>query len=391
MSTLDGGRIGIASQALGIARAASKRPSPTPRSARPSAGPSPTSRPSSSRSPTWRPSSTRRACSCMRAAFMKDQKASATRPSRPMAKLFASEMATRVTHQALQIYGGYGYSRSTTWSGTTATRASPRFTRARARSAHRDRRQRPQGVTAKSRKPMKTFVSRLALAMLIACGGAEETQEEQYTDNQTSGGDSYQEPDDGVEINGLMGTISARSAVTGARATDGTASRSASPTATTPSIWWAAASSSAFRIHDGRHGRVGLPSRLHHRRPTDRGVLVRASHRARTSNGRAAAKRSSTGPSPSTRPTTCARRFNWDAERAADLVAERGPEVIESCGARALHRHRLHTAGRRGDGGWREHRRADGGGGPRLRDERHHPVAMPDPGSYPAKITFELR
>jgi butyryl-CoA dehydrogenase len=27
-----------------------------------------------------------------------------------MAKLFASEMATRVTHKALQIHGGYGYS-----------------------------------------------------------------------------------------------------------------------------------------------------------------------------------------------------------------------------------------------------------------------------------------
>ncbi len=26
-----------------------------------------------------------------------------------MAKLFASEMATRVTHKALQIFGGYGY------------------------------------------------------------------------------------------------------------------------------------------------------------------------------------------------------------------------------------------------------------------------------------------
>jgi butyryl-CoA dehydrogenase len=27
-----------------------------------------------------------------------------------MAKLFASEMATRVTHKAIQIHGGYGYS-----------------------------------------------------------------------------------------------------------------------------------------------------------------------------------------------------------------------------------------------------------------------------------------
>jgi butyryl-CoA dehydrogenase len=28
-----------------------------------------------------------------------------------IAKLFASEMSTRVTHKAIQIHGGYGYSR----------------------------------------------------------------------------------------------------------------------------------------------------------------------------------------------------------------------------------------------------------------------------------------
>ena len=45
-----------------------------------------------------------------RAATMKDAKASATRPRAPMAKLYASEMATRVAHKAIQIHGGYGYS-----------------------------------------------------------------------------------------------------------------------------------------------------------------------------------------------------------------------------------------------------------------------------------------
>ena len=45
----------------------------------------------------------------LRAATMKDRGVKHTAES-SMAKLFASEMATRVTHKALQIHGGYGYS-----------------------------------------------------------------------------------------------------------------------------------------------------------------------------------------------------------------------------------------------------------------------------------------
>ena len=57
MSTLDGGRIGIAAQALGIAQGPMTPPWPTPRSASSSASPSASSRPSPLRSPTWPPSS----------------------------------------------------------------------------------------------------------------------------------------------------------------------------------------------------------------------------------------------------------------------------------------------------------------------------------------------
>jgi butyryl-CoA dehydrogenase len=45
-----------------------------------------------------------------RAARMKDQKLRHSRES-AMAKLFASESATRITHKALQIHGGLGYTR----------------------------------------------------------------------------------------------------------------------------------------------------------------------------------------------------------------------------------------------------------------------------------------
>ena len=44
----------------------------------------------------------------LRAARMKDQGVRHSAES-ATAKLFASEMATRVTHKALQIHGGYGY------------------------------------------------------------------------------------------------------------------------------------------------------------------------------------------------------------------------------------------------------------------------------------------
>lgn len=44
------------------------------------------------------------------AAWLKDQGLPLTKES-AMAKLFASRMATRVTHSAVQIHGGYGYIR----------------------------------------------------------------------------------------------------------------------------------------------------------------------------------------------------------------------------------------------------------------------------------------
>lgn len=44
----------------------------------------------------------------LKAAWLKDQKQRHTCES-AMAKLYASEMAHRVCHRALQIHGGYGY------------------------------------------------------------------------------------------------------------------------------------------------------------------------------------------------------------------------------------------------------------------------------------------
>jgi butyryl-CoA dehydrogenase len=108
MATLDGGRIGIASQALGIARAAHEKSIAY----------------SHEREAFGTPIKNFQAIQWMiadndveldaarlltlRAATMKDRGVRHTAES-AMAKLYASEMSHRVTHRALQIYGGYGY------------------------------------------------------------------------------------------------------------------------------------------------------------------------------------------------------------------------------------------------------------------------------------------
>lgn len=108
MATLDGGRIGIAAQAIGIARAAWEKAVAYAKE----------------RKSFGKPVAEHQAIQFMiadmtteieaarlltlRAAALKDRGARHTVES-SIAKLYASEMSTRVTHKALQIHGGYGY------------------------------------------------------------------------------------------------------------------------------------------------------------------------------------------------------------------------------------------------------------------------------------------
>ena len=110
MSTLDGGRIGIAAQALGIARAAYEEALAY----------------SKDRKTFDKPIHQHQAIQFMladmateldaarllvhRAATMKDKGVRHSAES-AMAKLYASEMSHRVTHKAIQIHGGYGFSK----------------------------------------------------------------------------------------------------------------------------------------------------------------------------------------------------------------------------------------------------------------------------------------
>ncbi len=109
MATLDGGRIGIAAQALGIARAALDAATAYAKERKSFGVPiaqhqaiqfmlaDMATELDAARLLTWR------------AASLKDQGIRHTMES-AQAKLYASEVATRVAHKSLQIHGGYGYS-----------------------------------------------------------------------------------------------------------------------------------------------------------------------------------------------------------------------------------------------------------------------------------------
>jgi butyryl-CoA dehydrogenase len=108
MATLDGGRIGIAAQALGIARAALDKAIAYSKERKSFNQPL-----ASFQAIQWMIADSdveydAAKLLTLRAAAMKDRGVRHSAES-AMAKLYASEMSTRVTHRALQVFGGYGY------------------------------------------------------------------------------------------------------------------------------------------------------------------------------------------------------------------------------------------------------------------------------------------
>ncbi len=110
MSTLDGGRIGIASQAIGIARAAYEKALAYSKERKAFGAPLADLQAIQFKLADMATGIDAARLLALRAASLKNQKVRHTSES-AVAKLFASETATRVAHQALQIYGGYGYSK----------------------------------------------------------------------------------------------------------------------------------------------------------------------------------------------------------------------------------------------------------------------------------------
>ena len=109
MATLDGGRIGIACQALGIARAAFEKSVAYAKERKSFGVPIAQHQAIQFMLADRAVQIDAARLLCWRAATMKDKGVRHSAES-AMAKLYASEMATRVTHKAIQVHGGYGYS-----------------------------------------------------------------------------------------------------------------------------------------------------------------------------------------------------------------------------------------------------------------------------------------
>lgn len=110
MMALDGGRIGIASQALGIARAALDESAAYAKDRKQFDKPI-----SEFQATQWKLADMQVEVDAanlltLRAAWLKENKRPFSREA-SMAKLFATEAANRIANKAVQIHGGYGYTR----------------------------------------------------------------------------------------------------------------------------------------------------------------------------------------------------------------------------------------------------------------------------------------
>jgi alkylation response protein AidB-like acyl-CoA dehydrogenase len=110
LAGLDGGRIGIAAQSIGIARAVNERAMGYARERYQFGKPIVEFDAIRFSLAQARTDIDAARLLALRAAWLRDRACPFTREA-SMAKLFASEAAQRVTYQALQVFGGYGYMR----------------------------------------------------------------------------------------------------------------------------------------------------------------------------------------------------------------------------------------------------------------------------------------
>ena len=110
LAGLDGGRIGIAAQSIGIARAVTDRAMGYARERHQFGKPIVEFDAIRFSLAQARTDIDAARLLALRAAWLRDRACPFTREA-SMAKLFASEAAQRVTYQALQVFGGYGYMR----------------------------------------------------------------------------------------------------------------------------------------------------------------------------------------------------------------------------------------------------------------------------------------
>jgi butyryl-CoA dehydrogenase len=110
MTTLDGGRIGIAAQALGIARASLEKSIVYAKERKAFGGPIANLQAIQFMLADMATQLDAARLLTLRAAWLKDRGIRHSSES-AMAKLLASEAATFITHKGIQIHGGYGYTR----------------------------------------------------------------------------------------------------------------------------------------------------------------------------------------------------------------------------------------------------------------------------------------
>jgi butyryl-CoA dehydrogenase len=108
MATLDGGRIGIAAQALGIARASLEKSVAYSKERHAFGGPISNLQAIQFMLADMATELDAARLLTLRAASLKDQHVRHSLESAE-AKLYASEACTRITHKAIQVHGGYGY------------------------------------------------------------------------------------------------------------------------------------------------------------------------------------------------------------------------------------------------------------------------------------------
>jgi alkylation response protein AidB-like acyl-CoA dehydrogenase len=110
LAALDGGRIGIASQACGVARAALERTAAYVKQRQQFGRPLADNQAIRFRLADVKTELDAARLLTLRAAWLKESGQPFTRAA-SMAKLYASEMAGRACDAAVQLHGGYGYSR----------------------------------------------------------------------------------------------------------------------------------------------------------------------------------------------------------------------------------------------------------------------------------------
>ncbi len=110
LTALDGGRIGISAQAVGIARAALEESVRYAKQRHTFGVPIGTHQAVQAKLADMQTAIDAAHLLCLRAASLKEAGRPFTREA-SMAKLFASEAAVRVCNDAVQIHGGYGYTR----------------------------------------------------------------------------------------------------------------------------------------------------------------------------------------------------------------------------------------------------------------------------------------